>query len=440
MISDDLRTLFRQYRVTPPAEGDVEDVRRALIQLRNLLLIDYKHEAAIGDFREYAAREGSSEDVEYRLGILNELARPNTRGRRGKRKKSQTKGGSSRRRSRARRNPLSPESARDAAEYVRDGRLTPALGAALGQAQQSGDWRTQQVTKGVLESIFPDEGKLRPDSWSPEERFPQSLTQYDLVNRAGALTTPAPATQEPFSDRKALDYIVESAGLSLSEAGRLLDVLKASVDRKGPKGDRRSMQVSSALCKLGRARKLPYKPPADLLAKTGFNSVLILLSPRGQAPRVMTWRHQTHLDCDLIGTEDSQLLGLVGQALQATLYWLAERPKRLVKTRVYVGRVGESAARLAWASGMPLSLATLQTNLAKPPELVYSGGGTPDVTAYVRALRDTFGTTTPQPRATRTRPSPSRTAPEPAVSPPPDDIFEEPPVDEEVPAETTFTF
>jgi hypothetical protein len=78
----------------------------------------------------------------------------------------------------------------------------------------------------------------------------------------------------------------------------------------------------------------------------------------------MTWRRNVHIDCDLVGKGPGDMGALLGRALQASLYWLAENAKRRVDTTdIYVGRVGDSKLYLAYRRGQTITLASVTANL-----------------------------------------------------------------------------
>ena len=314
----------------------------------------------------------------------------------------------------ARLNPL-PEGADEALDtYLRTGeepeRLKLALLKRQKEAQELG------LTPDRVGAIFPREGTLqRPDSWDPKERIPSALSHYDLISQVDTEEPPenvVAAMQEgksPFDDQAALDYLIEASGLSLAEAKRVLREMKRSAEgRKGRDGKRIAMQPSSAMCKLHRRKKLAsYHPPRQLFEKVGNHAVVILMSPPDETPRVMTWRRGSHLDCDMVADRPEGLLQAFSRALQSAVFWVAEKPGRAAKTKIYTGHVGGTGLYLVWKPGDPISLDTVAANLKQQQLVSYqtAAEGQRDVQAYNAALGKTFGTrlTPPSPRTPRQR-------------------------------------
>lgn len=361
-----LLDMMQSLGVELPREGDLEDTKRALLDLRRELVVEYVHVAEMGRMAELGQASAKTPEAKaFRKQLFAELARPNGR-RRGRKA----------RRNGARRNPLNKEQAQKAIEWA-DGTQSGELPFLGGRGAQNQNW-----AHGSMEALFPTEGQLKqPDTWSVKQRFPQALEVFDLVTRAG---DPEPFTgDESFSNKKALEYIVDAAGVSLKAAKQILAEMKKSA--KGRKGRQYAMPASTARCKMGRARKLnAYKLPAGVPTT---NTVVILVSPRGQQPRVMTWREGAHLDCDLVGRPRLQM---AGEALQSALLWLAEKPHRLKKTRIYLGEVGQGQLSLVWQPGMPVSLAAARSQLLKS-EITRYASGAADVTAYGRAMKGQYG-------------------------------------------------
>jgi hypothetical protein len=399
-MSAKLFAMMQTYQVDPPDTEDVEDVRRALTQLRERLVVTYRHVASVGVLpAQVEATDLPQSEKAERLAALAELARPNTR-RRVKRVV------------RARRNPLTPEEVAEAVDYVgaddADPSSVPGLSAALAQSRAAA--QRQPLSRAAVDAMFPSEGTRT--TWTPQQRFGEALTRYDLVSRLGALGPPPAGVDPtaPFTNRAALEYIIEASGLSLQEAQTVLRILKESADNKGTSGGDKAMQPSSAMCKASRTRKVSgYALPPDLAARAGFDSVVILVSPKGQQPRVMTFRHGSHIDCDLVGATEMDVFRLIGRALQISLYWLAEKPKRLPKTKVYVAQVGSPEVFLAWSPGSPISAEVALTFLRQGPTFRIAGG-TRDISDYVRAVKATFGTSGVGPESRLRPPQPTRAA------------------------------
>ena len=70
------------------------------------------------------------------------------------------------------------------------------------------------------------------------------------------------------------------------------------------------------------------------------------------------------MDFDQTGTSEDQMMELLGRALQASLFWLAQRPVRQKTTVIYVGRIGDPYLYVAWAPGRPVALAEVTRGLA----------------------------------------------------------------------------
>lgn len=415
MSQEKLLAMMEAHQIVPPDPSDVEDVRRALLQLKERLVVEYRHVAALGRLPEQADASAPDDAARaFRRKTLASLARPNTR--RGRRPRGH----------RARRNPLNPEEVEQAVRFAGTPDASPdsveqLRDALVRQRRQAID---QPLTADIVEAMFPREGRIKPDTWAPPRRF-QALGRYDLVSRLGDVGPPPPDADpdRPFSDAAALQYIIDSAGLSLREARSLLQYMRESAENKGPGGGDKAMQPSSAMCKASRVQKVrAMKLPADLAAKTAFDSVVILVSPIGSQPRVMTFRHGTHIDCDLVGSDARQVLQLIGRALQVSLYWLAEKPKRLQKTQVYMARLGSPEVYRVWQPGNPISLQQAMANLQAGPTFTYQVGSS-DVSNYTEAVVRTFGTSDAAP-VSRLRESRTKRPAEPAPDIP--DIPEEP--------------
>ena len=345
-------SLMQEYGIAPPERGDKAGMERALEQLlgrlgqasHNL----YAHQAHVGHLPD----EVGEEEV-FTASILEEVAKPNTRRRRPRRPR------------RPRRNPL--KSAAKAVAYLKTGKDAEEVGEelkALATARPSEDW---SVTREKLGEYFPRKGPS--GHWDLETRL-QALTQADLVSRVGRAARPEglgaslEGAEMPFSP-EALRYIAEDAGLSLEETAAILDA------QRERRKSRYTMQASSAICKNYRRRRLTtYRLPAALLGDRPLipmrKDVLIWLSPKNfPEARVLTYRRGSHIDCDMRGPP-SEMAGLLSRAIQSSLYWVAQKPrKRQVNTTIWVGRAGAPALYKAWEPGQPLSLSAVTANLKK---------------------------------------------------------------------------
>jgi hypothetical protein len=158
------------------------------------------------------------------------------------------------------------------------------------------------------------------------------------------------------------------AGLSLPETRQVLRRLGSSYERR----QKTTIPVSSALCAVNRVKKLKdYRVGSNFLSAgaPGYENkkVVIWVSPTDLPDaRVMMFRRNTHIDCDIpVGMARS-----VGQALaiamQDVLLWLGQRESRVRDTYVYVGQVGEPGLNLIWKPGLPLSYSAMMEQLKNP--------------------------------------------------------------------------
>ena len=106
----------------------------------------------------------------------------------------------------------------------------------------------------------------------------------------------------------------------------------------------------------------------------------------------MTFKGGDHIDCDMVGPK-TELTSLLGNALQSALYWIAEKPSRMARTTLYVGRVGEVTARKVRRPGEMITLGQAETNFLNNENdvRVYRGrsdaaGKKGDKGAYMEAL------------------------------------------------------
>jgi hypothetical protein len=269
-------------------------------------------------------------------------------------------------------NPLKDE--RDQAalrDYLKEvGEDDPsALAATLREQRKAA--RELGLDPSRVGAIFPHAGQVQPDSWAPSERIPAALSEYDLISRLGAPDDPSDAIiksmqggASPLADDDAIDYFTSAMGLSLNEAKRILVTMKQSAQgRRSKTGQRVAMQPSSAMCKLYRSRKLPYNPPRSLFDKAGSHSVVVLMGPPDENPRVMTWRRGSHIDCDMTEKRPKDALRALSRSLQSALFWVAEKPGRMKSNRIFVGTVGTPGLYLVWKPGQPVSLDQVAQNL-----------------------------------------------------------------------------
>jgi hypothetical protein len=376
--------LMVQYGIPIPDPNNAEELRESLLALREALELEYTHRVSTGVLtrqiqedvdRQEAEKKGLAISTysEYEVdpvhvaGFLEEMAKPNRGRRRRKPRKAR----------RSRRNPLKVDRREiDAAiEYARTGEGAENLELAFRREREASDPMDWQFTQDRLAELFPREGRLRPDTWAPRDRL-AALSRFDLVSRVepetvedfarsrdlspGQLEAALLDAEVPFSTPEAAQYIASRAGLSLKETVRILAQQRSA--RRRPF----TMQPSSAVCRSRRGRRLThYKPPPEMLSKAGPNKVVILMSPAQAAfPRVMTWRRNTHIDCDLVSRRPEDLPDLLSLAIQSALFWVAEKaPRRAGNTTIWVGRIGDDKLYKAWGPEEPLNLSTVARNL-----------------------------------------------------------------------------
>jgi hypothetical protein len=340
----------------------------------------------------YSYQESPIDEVwHFAEEYLEDMAKPNSKyGRRGRTPRRKRDG-----RRRARRNPLDEKDMNVVVEYAQGRGDESEARAAFARLRDRESPELWNIDKDALDSLFPPQGRERPDTWSPRDRIQDALGPggFDMVARLSKIDpntvvasdeegTPVLAREVmasaldkalPFEDANALRLIMQQAELSLDEALGILQEQRQAVKRRGPRG-RFTMQPSSAICKLYRKRKLStYLPPEELrTAIDGVNSVVILMSPQtAPIPRVMTWRRGDHIDCDMVGNSPQALTELLGKAIQSALYWVAEKPQRRMSGKgactIYVGRVGDPGLYLVWKPGSAVNLETVTANLENPP-------------------------------------------------------------------------
>jgi hypothetical protein len=319
-------------------EGGVES-KEALLSLKGFLEAQmagdyYTHEADLGELRGTNFLEG--------------LAKPNRGSRMPRRPRRPRRG------RRSERNPLRP-TAEEAIVYAQRGTKDSREALAKQIEAQNKDLAPKDwpITQAAVDTLFPMQGDVQ--AWSIGRRFP-AMSQYDLVSSVGPerlsprLAAKADDVPFPWMNTDVKAHIVKEAGLSVKEASQILSAQRQK--RRSP----RTMQASSAICKNQRTRKLKgYYPPNEFMhfeapgVKINESRDLVIwLSPQGFKPRVMSIRRGVHIDCDMLGERAGDLPDLFAAALQSSLYWLAEKPKRQPATNIWVGRVGETAFYNAW--------------------------------------------------------------------------------------------
>jgi hypothetical protein len=254
----------------------------------------------------------------------------------------------------------------------------------------------------TVRELFPREGK-ELNTWGRGETIIPTLKKRDYFRGVSAPTlsdenldalSKAKWEEPGGQDRAvlsetAVEYLKGAMGLSLEEADSILTEMRGSAKgRLSKRGARIAMQPSSAVCKQGRSRKLPYRPPRALFDAVGNQAVVILMGIPAERPRVMSWRRGTHIDCDFYGKSPEDLLPLLAKALQSALLWVAEKPGRSSVSSIYVGTVGTGGLYRVWSPGQPLSLNQVAANLARARasgfDITYTdpGGNGSDEAAY----------------------------------------------------------
>jgi hypothetical protein len=391
---------MEEHKIQIPDLRDPSAVRDALVQLKAAMREEYR-------FKVLTPQIETSLDTAFAEAYYQEMALIN--GRRPRKPR------------RPRKNPLSGDETRAAAAYAeaktqkkRD-ELRQDLPRVFEKLQKPEDWG---ITSSRLGELFPQEYKGK-DTWRPERRL-EALREFDLVSRVGAFDPISEIAQKgraavfekpmPFDHADVRALMTSEAGLSLDEAVQILQAQdQARRYAQTHRGKLQfAMQPSSALNKMYRKRRLSaYRPPAQMFAfgDPRTSKVLILMSPVGLSPRVMTFRHGVHIDADFIGAEPGDIPRLLGQAIKTTLMWLVEKPGRLKKTDVYIGRVGQPDLRLAFKAPVglvdkdtPVSIASVTANLKKPGHDIYTTGRErkfeveQDVVRYEEALRQQVST------------------------------------------------
>lgn len=294
-----------------------------------------------------------------------------------------------RRQRRSRYNPLDPQDiaplavAAERGQDIEDEALREKIEKI---SVEAADWSES------VPALFPKRGKLK--DYRVEPRFSAALTEHDISRRL------LPPSSDPESGRpyqtepkpwvEGSPYLAQQSQLSLSDAARIVRQQRAS--RKSD----RAMQSSSAVCKMQRVVRAAYDPPPEFFGKGGPEKVVLLLSPvNSPFPRVMTFRRNAHIDCDMGSRkgEPVDLGQLMGRAIQSTMLWLAEKPGRKLNTTVYVARVGDGRLYVAWEPNSQVSIQKITATLAGHggKGIPYLGKRKPeeDVAEYERAVRIT---------------------------------------------------
>lgn len=191
------------------------------------------------------------------------------------------------------------------------------------------------------------------------------------------------------------DKLRSQKGLSVPEARALLGRMTDAYGRRF----RSTIPASSAMCAISRTKKLKgYRFPRAIMnaGLPGFErkKVVIWVSPVQDAgdKRVMTYRRNSHLDCDIKVGATRSMGQAMALALQDTLLWLAQKDGRQRDTYVYVGRVGEPTLNLAWKPGDAISFDTMLSNLdVDSGSISVEMDGAEDVRRYNEAALGVLG-------------------------------------------------
>jgi hypothetical protein len=289
-------------------------------------------------------------------------------------------------------NPYTPEEAEIIAEFTgslaKDKSPDPET---LIRAQQLFSDTTKtvpQATRSIssvkLGSYFPTDYKNekgeqimeptrpgKPGDWATPTRIKQGAVQQELITR-------------PFRERRKGDKRVDNPFEDWSKTRPLIssDIEVTAEDAAVILEEQRKKQIarrkatvpaSAGLCKATRSKRLmDYSPPPEIM-KAVKNDILLWMSPDkidGQAPkviRVLQFRKGDHIDCDLSAAAlEEDLTGLLSRALQASLFWLTEKPKRDRKVNIWVGRAGTSTIYCAYRKPSESDLGDLPKNQSLP--------------------------------------------------------------------------
>jgi len=159
------------------------------------------------------------------------------------------------------------------------------------------------------------------------------------------------------------EKLADQAGLSVPETKRIIQRVSDAYGRRF----KTTIPASSAMCAVNRVKKLVgYRLPGPMMlaGPPGFErkKALVWVSPEGAVSgRIMVYRRNTHLDCDIpFGAGSARSLGqAIALGLQDVLLWLGQRDSRLRDTFVYVGRVGDGKLNLAWKPGQELTFESM---------------------------------------------------------------------------------
>ena len=463
--------LYSRYGVPAPDHKNKQDQVRALKALRDAVSIEYEHKISVGILPEQLERASTEmEDLEaafahspqfaaevaagsvdpvFSSDYIDRMAKLNGRRPRKPRKPRRNSGAGRR----SKRNPLPPDSVEKAILFASKGEDTPELREEFNRLRKESDPNTWQITQDRLGRLFPREGKVQPSTWRVEDRL-KALEDFDMVSRvrhegmkdwaesrkisASTLEGHLLTDQLPFSSPNAAAYIAQRAGLSLEEATKILSEQRTARERPY------TMQPSSAICKSRRSRRLTtYDAPKEMLTTGGPKKVIILMSPVGvYPPRVMTFRRNSHIDCDMVGKRIEDLPDLLGLAIQSALFWVGENPRRRANnTDIFVGRIGDPNMVRIWRSGQPLTLDTVTESMGLGAQgqdgfsfMLYTNNvqerNKIEVEKYIKAARDLLGPSGAHFESTKVRGQSARRATPDATTPADEEEEEE---EEELP-------
>jgi hypothetical protein len=395
-------------------EGD-ENSLKALKELKSKL-----EDKLAGDFYAHTVAgvlAMGSEDEFMSTPVLDALALTNTGRKPRKRRKARSPRGS-------RRNPLDDRNTGYLVDYAtgRGTKEARAESKAILERAFSdlGPAKSWDINDKNVDAFFP-RGPADIGQWKPSVRLSQAK-EYDLISRLGdsrltqeekaVILSELEEAKMPFLGEKSALAVEKGAELSLREAMGILT--KQQEKRK----KRVTMQASSGLCMSDRTRKLSHYTLPGLddpnqaaglwrdRGNTGMNpnrDVIIWVSPKGAAPRVMTFRRGSHLDCDFTSDDISDLPDLLGKAIQSSMYWLTERQdrNRQRNTSFWVGRAGERGVYLAYNAvkdGAKMSVSSILGNLRNPArkaEVLTAREVRDDKRYYEKSVARLFGSVTP---------------------------------------------
>lgn len=298
--------------------------------------------------------------------MLDALALEN-RGRRRRKPRRQRKARGSRR------NPLDPKDTLRLVDYgvgrgTREERKERAAELerafeGIEEGAPAGDW---DVTGAKVAAFFP-RGPGKTTDWGLTKRL-SKVGDVNLIARLGDPSLTPEEKNEILSELRDSDmpFMQQASGRSLRQGAELSLRQAIGINRKQDlkRKNQLTMQASSGLCMNSRTRKLSHytlpglddpEQQAGLWRNkdNGLNpnrDVILWVSPKGSAPRVMTFRRGSHIDCDFTSDDPAELPELLGEAIQSSMYWLKERPDRHRgrNASFWVGRAGEEDLYLAW--------------------------------------------------------------------------------------------